>query len=135
MNPGWAAAAAAGLPHALASGANAVLAATTPTTWRAVVTVTAATAASLINEWGLWSKNPNHDFFRLRAGLCLTGGGGVGRGGGGVWDPKFLCAKNCLTRISEFVTFVFSHDGHFGVEGGGPGGGGGGGLLLPGKKN
>ena len=36
--------------------------------------------------------------------------------------PKSLCTKNAPARFCNFADFVFSHDGHFGLEGVGGGG-------------
>ena len=48
-------------------------------------------------------------------------------GGGVVWDPKVRVPKmaqpDFVNSLPPFVNFLFSHDGHFGLEGGGgPGG-------------
>ena len=40
--------------------------------------------------------------------------------GGGIWDPK-VCLPKIACEIFPIVNFVFSHDGHFGLEGRGGG--------------
>ena len=45
------------------------------------------------------------------------------RRGGGVWDPK-LCVPKMAGQKFPDANFAFSHDGHFGLEGGGVRGGG-----------